>query len=167
MTVTLQRASLIMIQTLKQFFSTLLIPPTAEAGEGEHVLQLASAVLLVEMMRADRECQPEERQAAVNALASGFALSADEVARLLELADATAREASDLHSFTSALARGFSLEQRVRMVEQLWQVAFADGHLSHHETQLMLKLGDLLYIPRGDFVAAKQRARAAAGLPSD
>ncbi|MBP6761036.1 MAG: TerB family tellurite resistance protein, partial [Thauera sp.] len=76
------------------------------------------------------------------------------------------REASDLHRFTSTLARGFSLEQRVGMIEQLWQVAFADGRLSHHETQLMLKLGDLLYIPRGDFVAAKQRARAAAGLPS-
>ena len=155
-----------MIQTLKQFFSTLLMPPSADVGEVEHVLQLASAVLLVEMMRADNDCQPEERRAAVNALASGFALADDEVARLLELADATAREASDLHRFTSTLARGFSLEQRVGMIEQLWQVAFADGRLSHHETQLMLKLGDLLYIPRGDFVAAKQRARAAAGLPS-
>src|SRR5690606_18420738 len=45
-----------------------------------------------------------------------------------------------------------------------WQVAFADGQLSHLENHLMLKLGDLLYIPRGDFVAAKQRARAAAGM---
>ena len=155
-----------MIQTLKQFFSTLLMPPSTDVGEVERVLQLASAVLLVEMMRADNDCQPEERQAAVNALASGFALADDEVARLLELDDATARDASDLHRFTSTLARGFSLEQRVGMIEQLWQVAFADGHLSHHETQLMLKLGDLLYIPRGDFVGAKQRARAAAGLPS-
>lgn len=128
------------------------------------MLQLASAVLLVEMMRADDDCQGVERQAAVDALAASFGLSVDEVARLLELAAVTARDASDLHSFTSRLKDGFIFEQRVRMVEQLWQVAFADGHLSSYETQLMLKLGDLLYVPRADFVAAKQRARAAAGL---
>ena len=155
-----------MIHTLKQLFSTLFMPPGADAAAQEHVLQLASAVLLVEMMRADHDCRQVERQAAVDALTAGFGLADDEVARLLELADTVARDASDLYSFTSRLKDGFSLEQRVRMVEQLWQVAFADGYLSHHETQLMLKLGDLLYIPRADFVAAKQRARAAAGLPA-
>ncbi|MDD3676169.1 hypothetical protein CGK74_04770 [Thauera propionica] len=155
-----------MLRTLKQLFNTLT-PPPADRGVPEHTLQLAAAVLLIEMMRADNDCRHEERQAAVDALAAKFALAADEVARLMELADATSRDAPDLYSFTSKLNQGFSLEQKVRMVEYLWQVAYADGQLSHHETHLMLKLGDLLYIPRGDFVAAKQRARAAAGLAAE
>lgn len=154
-----------MLRTLKQLFNTLT--PPAELAVPEHTLQLAAAVLLIEMMRADSYCGHEERQAAVDALATKFALGEDEVARLMELADATSREAPDLYSFTSKLNRGFSPEQKVRMVEYLWQVAYADGQLSHHETHLMLKLGDLLYIPRGDFVAAKQRARAAAGLAAE
>ena len=157
-------ASLIMIETLKHLFRTLTEPPAEDTVAQEHLLQLAAAALLVEMMRADDECRPAERQAAVDALAAGFGLADDEIARLLELANVAARDASDLYSFTSKLKRGFSFEQRVRMVEQLWQVAFADGQLSNYETQLMLKLGDLLYIPRADFVAAKQRARTAAGL---
>lgn len=154
-----------MLRTLKQLFNTLT--PPAELAVPEHTLQLAAAVLLIEMMRADSHCGHEERQAAVDALATKFALGEDEVARLMELADATSRDAPDLYSFTSKLNRGFSPEQKVRMVEYLWQVAYADGQLSHHETHLMLKLGDLLYIPRGDFVAAKQRARAAAGLAAE
>ena len=43
--------------------------------------------------------------------------------------------------------------------DSLWQVAFADGRLDAHENHFMRKIGDLLYIPHADYVAAKQRAR--------
>ena len=157
-----------MIRTLKDLFNSLTVPSPAFAaqdpGGREHTLQLATAVLLVEMMRADAECSVQEQQAIIAALRGKFGLADDEVERLFELGRTTSRDAPDLFTFTSQLNRGFSLEQKLRMVEYLWQVAFADGILNHHENQLMLKLGDLLYIPRGDFVAAKQRAREAAGL---
>ena len=83
-----------MLRTLKQLFNTLT--PPAELAVPEHTLQLAAAVLLIEMMRADSHCGHEERQAAVDALAVKFALGEDEVARLMELADATSRDAPDL-----------------------------------------------------------------------
>lgn len=154
-----------MLKTLKQLFDALAAPSSApDAAAGEHTLQLATAVLLVEVMRADHECGRAEREAAIAGLRAKFGLGEDEVERLFELAETTSRDAPDLYGFTSKLNRGFSVAQKLRMVEYLWQVAFADGHLSHHENHLMLKLGDLLYIPRADFVAAKQRARAAAGL---
>lgn len=157
-----------MIRTLKELFRTLNDLPQAASGqrpeEAEHRLQLATAVLLVEVMRADSDIKETERDAVIDALEAKFGLAEDEVARLFELAKATSRDAPDLYTFTSRLNKGFSLEQKVRMVEYLWQVAYADGHLSNHENHLMLKLGDLLYIPRGDFVAAKQRARASFGL---
>jgi len=153
-----------MIRTLKELFASLAAPAEAAPAAREHTLQLATAVLLVEMMRADARIDPDERGAVIKALQGKFGLGEDEVARLLELAQATANDAPDLFAFTSQLNRGFDLTQKLRMTEYLWQVAYADGHLSHHENQLMLKLGDLLYIPRGEFVAAKQRARAAAGL---
>lgn len=152
-----------MISSLKALFNSLTLVSGESAEQNprgrEHTLQLATGVLLIEMMRADAECTEHERQAVVGALRDKFALADDEVARLFELATTTSRDAPDLFTFTSQLNRGFSLEQKVRMVEYLWQVAFADGVLSHHENQLMLKLGDLLYIPRAEFVAAKQRAR--------
>jgi uncharacterized tellurite resistance protein B-like protein len=154
-----------MLRSLKELFATFTDAPAATGtGQQEHRLQLATAVLLVEVMRADAASGDDERTAIVRALGEKFALQADEVDRLFELAQTTSRDAPDLHSFTSQLNRGFSAAEKVRIIEYLWQVAFADGHLSHHENHLLLKLGDLLYIPRGEFVAAKQRARAAAGL---
>lgn len=155
-----------MFANLKDLFNALSAGPsrTATPPGAEHALQLAAAVLLVEVMRADADYAPAERTAVVQALSDKFPLGEDEIARLLELAEATSRDAPDLYSFTSRLNKGFSVEQKLRMVEYLWQVAYANGTLSHHENHLMRKLGDLLYIPRGDFIAAKQRGRAAAGV---
>lgn len=156
-----------MFASLKDLFNALTAAPdgsAARSGGGDHALQLAAAVLLVEVMRSDAEYSPAERTTVVQALRDKFSLGDDEIARLMELADATSRDAPDLYSFTSRLNKGFSVEQKLRMVEYLWQVAYADGTLSHHENHLMRKLGDLLYIPRGDFIAAKQRGRAAAGI---
>lgn len=150
-----------MLRTLKELFASFAAPDDS-APATEHRLQLAAAVLLVEVMRADAVSGAVEREAVIDALRNKFGLGEDEVARLLELAEATADDAPDFYAFTSQLNKGLSPEQKLRMVEHLWQVAFADGALSHFENQLMLKLGDLLYIPRGEFVAAKQRARATA-----
>lgn len=157
-----------MLNTLKELFSSLATPaPAGQPADAEHRLRLATAVLLVEVMRADPQAGEPERQAIIGALRDHFALRQDEVARLFELAHAASRDAPDLYTFTSQLNKGYSAEEKVRIVEYLWQVAYADGRLSHYENHLMLKLGDLLYIARADFVAAKQRARAAAGLAPD
>lgn len=155
-----------MFASLKDLFNALSVAPAGMAARpgADHTLQLAAAVLLVEVMRSDAEYSPAERHTVIEALRDKFSLADDEIARLMELADAASRDAPDLYSFTSRLNKGFSVGQKLRMVEYLWQVAYADGTLSHHENHLMRKLGDLLYIPRGDFIAAKQRGRAAAGM---
>jgi uncharacterized tellurite resistance protein B-like protein len=149
-----------MLRTLNELLRNLIEPqPSGETAPSEHALQLATAVLLVEVMRTDTRIAPEERNTVLDALREKFALRDDELARLLELAEAESDEASDFYRFTSQINKGFSIESKVRIVEYLWQVALADGHLSHHENHLMRKLGDLLHIPHADYVAAKQRAR--------
>jgi len=159
-----------MLRTLSELFRTLVEPPSRDDPLPEdHVLQLATAVLLVEMMRIDTHVAAEERVAVLNALRDKFTLHEDELARLFELAETESREASDFYRFTSQLNKGYSAEQKLRIVEYLWQVALADGHLSHYENHLMRKLVDLLHIPHADNIAAKQRARekAATRLPQD
>jgi uncharacterized tellurite resistance protein B-like protein len=153
-----------MLRTLNELFRTLLEPPPADNPvPAEHMLQLATAVLLVEMMRIDAHSGAEERRAVLDALREKFDLAEDELARLFELAQNESREASDFYGFTSQLNKGYTPEQKLRIVEYLWQVALADGHLSHHENHLMRKLVDLLHIPHADNVAAKQRARDRTG----
>ena len=154
-----------MLRTLKDLFDSLVPPPSAApTAVDAHGLQLAAAVLLVEVMRADTEMDDAERGAVMRALHAKFALAGDEAARLVELAEATARGAHDLHSFTSRINDAFGIEQKIRMVEAMWQVAYADGHLGAHEKHTLWRVADLLHVPHGAYVHAKMRAKAAAGL---
>lgn len=152
-----------MLRSLKDLFDALLAPqPAQAAANGEHRLQLATAVLLVEVMRADAEVPAAERRAVLAALQRCFKLADDENARLLELAERSARAATDFHAFTSALNERLSHEEKVCVVEAMWQVAYADGHLAAHENHVLWRVADLLHVPHGAYINAKIRAKAAA-----
>jgi uncharacterized tellurite resistance protein B-like protein len=149
-----------MLRTLKDLFDAITIQPGSKAEtESEHALQLATAVLMVEVMRSDHEVDELERRAVLAVLREQFALADDEVARLLELAEQTAEDAYDFHRFTSLLNQRFSAEQKVLIIEYMWRIAYADNHLSAHENHLMRKIAALLYIPHAQYIGAKLRAR--------
>lgn len=153
-----------MFQSLKSFIDLLARPAAPAAARPAHDLQLATAVLLVEVMRADAGLAESERQAAMDTLQRQFALTPDDVDRLMDLAHDQARAAHDLHSFTSALNAHYTMQDRIAVVEALWQVAFADGHLAAHEQHILWRVADLLHVPHGAYIHAKLRARQAAGL---
>jgi len=151
-----------MLKTLKQLFDQI-VPPSPEAsagGDEEHRLRLATAVLLVEVMRADGHFSAAEQAAVRAALVEQFSLAPDETERLVELATSTAKEATDLFGFTTRLNEHFTDAQKLRMVELMWAVAYADGALADHERHLMWRVADLLHVPQGAYVLARQRAAA-------
>jgi uncharacterized tellurite resistance protein B-like protein len=156
-----------MIASLKDFFTQFIEPDTHkdDAG-GEHALQVATAALLLEMMRMDDRIADEERATVAEVMRQQFRLSADEFAAILALAEQAAERAHDYYQFTSLINQRCDAAQRIRIVENLWQVAMADGHLDAHELHLMRKLADLLYVGHGDYIAAKQRARETMNLPA-
>jgi len=156
-----------MLKTLRQLFDQLAPPPGATAlVHTEHHLRLATAVLLVEVMRADSHFTDAEREAVRQALVEKFELDADEADRLVELATSTAKEATDLFGFTTRLNERFSEAQKLRMVELMWAVAYADGRLADHERHVMWRVADLLHVPQGAYVLARQRAAAGEGRRS-
>ena len=160
----IQTVSAPMLRTLKDLFDSLMPPaPQADPKSAEHVLQLATAVMLAEVMRADSTFHPGEREAVLVALRDKFALTQDEALRLADLADVTARGATDLFSFTSHINERFEMPQKIRMVEHMWRVAYADGHLSEHERHVLWRIADLLHVPQGAYVHARMRAQQAAG----
>ncbi len=154
-----------MITSIKEFFTRFIEPGTGPtAADGEHALQIATAALLLEMMRMDDRIADEERVAITTALRRQFGLDAAQLDTLIELAEQEAHQASGYYQFTSLINKTCDAAQKIRIVENLWQVALADGHLDAHELHLMRKIADLLYIGHADYVAAKQRARAATGV---
>jgi uncharacterized tellurite resistance protein B-like protein len=152
-----------LMKSLKDLFDCLLPPAPGDTPQAaEHALQLATAVMLVEVMRADASFHAGEREAVHAALREKFALADDEAARLADLAEATAHQATDLYTFTSRIDERFGMEQKIRMVELMWRIAYADGHLSDHERHVMWRIADLLHVPQGAYVHARMRARDAA-----
>ena len=151
-----------MIQRIKKFFDDNLRengsggPPSAEA------LQLAAAALMFEVSRSDFKLDPSELAHITEAVRSQFQLGDEQTRVLMGLAREQAEHATSLHGFTSLINEHWPLEQKLKLVEQMWCVAYADRDLNHHEVHLMRKIGRLLYIPHRQFIAAKQRARDAA-----
>ena len=149
-----------MLNKLSDFLSTLIAPASVESRP-EHTLQMATAVLLIEVMRSDTDSTDEEQATILNILKERFHLPDAEVAQLSELGHRTAMVANDLHQFTSLINRELELSEKVRIIEYMWQVAYADRQISAHENHLMRRMADLLHISHGDYVAAKMRAKPA------
>jgi uncharacterized tellurite resistance protein B-like protein len=125
----------------------------------EHDLQLATAALLVEMMLSDDQIHAAEQQKIKAAIKAKFQLSDAETQELMRLAEKQAKDATDFYQFTSIINTGFSAEQKVKVIEYLWQVAYVDDHLDPLEEHMVRKIADLLYVSHKDFIATKLKIK--------
>lgn len=156
-----------MLQALKELFESLVAPVGSQTPQQrEHTLQLATAVLLVEVMRADGNMHPAQQDAIMAALRGRFALPDDALAQLVAQARQAAETANDYYQFTSNMNEQFTQAQKIQVVESMWQVAYADAHLDENEISLIGKIAELLYVTQGEYIAAKMRAKETAQLGS-
>jgi len=149
-----------MLDEIKQFLARVR-PERAEpsAEEREHSLRLAAAALLFEVSRIDGTTEPEELTVMRAAVQSALDLSSAESEELLQLAEQESRAAVSIYELTQVLDRELPLDQKKRVVELLWLVAFADGRKDPLEEHLVRKVAGLLHVPHPDFIDAKIRAR--------
>lgn len=153
-----------MIQRFKQFFEKHLSPPASDEAVDQHRLHLATAALLVEMSRADGEVREDEQAAVARAIRKAFDIDEAETAELIELAESEIEDATCYHQFTSLINKNFSKQQKVQVVEMLWEVAYADAEMEKYEEHLLRRLSDLLYVPHAEFIQSKLRVKARLGL---
>ena len=78
---------------------------------------------------------------------------------MLELAVTTSKTAYDYQRFTSSLNDHFTQDQKIQLVEAMWQVAYADARLDENEMHTISKVAGLLHVTHGEYIAAKMRAR--------
>lgn len=132
-----------------------------QADAHDHGVRLATAALLIEMTRADFDCNGHERSAVESALRNQFGLSEQETRELASLAEQEAQEAVSLYQFTGLINQHFSPEDKLQVVENLWWVALADGVLDKYEEALVRKVSELIYVPHRAFIQAKHRVQQA------
>ncbi len=151
-----------MLRTIQEFFDNRIGAASATPGSTARALQLATAALLVEVSRADHEIKPEERRVITEAVRSTFDLSAQDTDAIVALAEEEAQTATSTHQFTSLIDTHFPIEQKIRITELLWRVAFADADKDRHEEHLIRRISDLLHVPHREFIEAKIRERGGA-----
>jgi uncharacterized tellurite resistance protein B-like protein len=149
------------LTAIRSFFEDRLRPEEA-AADGPDPLALASAALMFEIGRADRELDDAERDQLRDLLARRFGLDAAALDEIERLAEAEVEEANDLYQFTQLVNEHYGPAERIEVVRNLWRVAWADGVVDAHEEHLIRRIADLLHVRHRDFIAAKLEVRDAA-----
>ncbi len=150
-----------MLERLQRFWRGEEPSPPATGADR---YQLAAAALLVTAGAMDDVFDDAERARVRILLHERFGLDDDQVEALLAEAETTSRESVDLFHFTSAIKQGFEPDERVGILEMVWEVVYADGKLDDLEASLMRRLAGLLGVTDRDSGDARQKARERLGL---
>lgn len=130
----------------------------------EASLPIAVAALLVQAAQMDDHFDALERAAIERLLAERFGLDAEQIRAVLETAERRAEESSQLLPFTRLVVDRLSPQERVRVVEMLYEVVLADGVLDPDEDTLVRRIAGLIYVPDVERGLARRRARERLGL---
>lgn len=121
----------------------------------QHKTELATAVLLYEIMRADDTFYAQEQETFELLLTRHFSLDTEELDTLIELTAARAAEAVDFAQFTRIINDNCDNSEKRKILESLWHIAFADNNLDPHEEYLIRRIADLLHMPHSQFIQSK------------
>ena len=142
-----------MLDQLKRIFSA--DPEAVRVLETEELIELATAALLIELSRSDFSESPAEKDAIRHVLQRRFALDATALDKLMSDASRRADKAVSLHEFTHRLNRELPEADKLAILEMLWRVSNADGHIDKHEEYLIQRVAGLLHISDRDRVRLK------------
>lgn len=146
------------IKKFKQFLNSLKDTP-AEEGNHHDEIPMAVAVLFLEIAKSDYDFSDIEREKIEELLVRRYQLTSREMQELIESAQNHRGESFDLWQYTSLLKGHFTKQERIDLVEALWEIIFADGVLDQYEDYIIHKLSELLGINHPQMIEAKLRAK--------
>lgn len=124
----------------------------------------AAVALFVESALLDGDFDVAERRTIVAILVERFALLAEDADALIDAALATPDHANRVFAASRVIRDGFTEDERVDVLEMLWQVVYADGELHDYEANLVRRIAGLLYVKDQDSGRARKRALRRLGL---
>ena len=145
-----------MFNKISGWFESTLQIKDADKSE-KHTVQLAAAVLLLEVSRADFDISEQEKQAITEILVTQFELQAGEAAALLQYTSA--------HPFIRMLNEELDQTSKLGILEGLWKVAYVDRVLDKYEEYHIRKIADWLYLSHADFIRIKHKVMQELDIP--
>lgn len=145
-----------MINFVKKFFTDegLNVPSLTEEEKTQKI-HVATCALLLEMAHIDGEFSDMERESIISTLKSDYQLPEQDITEFIEATKKELKDSIDLWQFTNRINQHFSPEEKIRIIETVWKVAYADGRLDSHEDYLVHKLAELLRLSHKQLIQAK------------
>ena len=151
-----------MFDAIRSFVADLANGDRPTGNLGDHDLRLATAALLVHAGTVDGTMSDAEREQLCELLKQRFELDDAAAAELIAEAAEADEKAVDLYHFTRLLNDTLDEAGRLRMIEMMWTIAYADGELSGYEDNLIWRVADLLGVASTERIALRRRIAAQA-----
>jgi uncharacterized tellurite resistance protein B-like protein len=156
-----------MLDGLRQFIADI-VSPTAHQDRAfdDTGYRLAATALLIHVISLDGEPSEIEKRKLHSLLESRFGLDPGTADQLIASAMLVEGEAVDLYHFTSVIMRSVNEEGRLRIVEMMWELVYADGQVSEFEDNVVWRAADLLGVSSRDRIDLKHRIAARQATPA-
>ena len=154
-----------MLDGLRQFIADVVSPAHQPRDLDDTGYRLAATALLVHVISLDGEPSETEKRKLHSLIESRFGLAPGAADRLIASATQVEGEAVDLYRFTSVIMRSVDEAGRLRIVEMMWELVFADGQVSEFEDNVDWRAADLLAISSRDRIDLKHRVAAKQSAP--
>jgi uncharacterized tellurite resistance protein B-like protein len=155
-----------MLDGLRQFIADIVSPDAQDRSFDETDYRLAATALLVHVVSLDGEPSAIEKRKLHSLIETRFKLDPGTADRLIASAMRVEGEAVDLYHFTSVIMRSVNEEGRLKIVEMMWELVYADGQVSEFEDNVVWRAADLLAVSSRDRIDLKHRvAEKQASLP--
>ena len=146
-----------MLDGLRQFIADIVSPDAQDRAFDETDYRLAATALLIHVVSPDGEPSAIEKRKLHSLIESRFKLDPGTADRLIASAMRVEGEAVDLYHFTSVIMRTLDEEGRLKIVEMMWELVYADGQVTEFEDNVVWRAADLLGISARDRIDLKHR----------
>jgi uncharacterized tellurite resistance protein B-like protein len=157
-----------MLDGLRQFISEVVgSRAEQERSLDDNGYRLAATALLIHVISLDGQPTEIEKRKLHSLIESRFGLNPGTADELIRSATLVEGEAVDLYHFTSVIMRSVNEHGRLRIIEMMWELVYADGRVSEFEDNAVWRAADLLGISSRDRIDLKHRvaARQSAAAP--
>lgn len=153
-----------MLEGLRSFVAELL-GSEGERPFDENDYRMAATALLVHVADADGAFEPRERERLRALVMERFGLDGGDAGRLIAQAQLSEAEAVDLDRFTAVLRRSLDAAGRLRLVEMMWELVYADGESLEVEDSVVSRLAQMLGVTNADLDVLRRSRAMGPGAP--
>ena len=121
----------------------------------KNIINNACAALLIETALADKVFNTEEIDSMKKTLREVYEIDEKDLDELISESEKKVSESTSLYEYTRLINDLCDYQDKLKLINNLWTIAFADKHLDKYEEFLIRKISDLLYVSHSDFIQQK------------